>query len=107
FFSLGAQLNIELLPTVIVAACVYAALMLLAKPLIFYALLRRQSEKSTLAWDVGFRLGQISEFSLLIVYVASNKQLIGDQASLLIQSAAIISFVISSYIVIFNFPTPI
>jgi len=107
FFSLGAQLNIELLPTVIVAACVYAALMLLAKPLIFYALLRRQSEKSTLAWDVGFRLGQISEFSLLIVYVASNKQLIGDQASLLIQSAAIISFVVSSYIVIFNFPTPI
>ncbi len=107
FFSLGAGLNIELLPSIAVAACVYAFIMLAFKPLIFYGLLKRQGEKTLLAWDVGFRLGQISEFSLLIVYVASSKLLIGEEASLLIQSAAIISFVVSSYIVILNFPTPI
>jgi transporter, CPA2 family (2.A.37) len=107
FFSLGAQLNIALLPQVLIAAVVYASLILVAKPVIFYGLLRQQSEKKSLAWDIGFRLGQISEFSLLIVFVAVSTNLIGEKASLLIQTAAIFSFVISSYIVIFNFPNPI
>lgn len=107
FFSLGAQLNIGLLPEIILVATLYAGSMLALKPLVFYGLLRKYSEKASLAWDVGFRLGQISEFSLLIVFVAINKELIGDKASLLIQTAAIISFIVSSYIVILNFPTPI
>ncbi len=107
FFSLGAQLNIDLLPQVLLAAAVYAAVMLSAKPVTFFLLLRRHSERKSLAWDIGFRLGQISEFSLLIAYVASAQGAIGESASLLIQSAAIISFVISSYIVTFNFPNPI
>lgn len=107
FFSIGAQLNIALLPTVILAVLVYAGLMLVAKPVTFFTLLKQQSEKSTLAWDLGFRLGQISEFSLLIAFVALSRDAIGERAALLIQSAAIISFIISTYIVIFNFPNPI
>lgn len=107
FFALGAQLNITLLPDVFVAAAVFALVMLGGKPVIFYFLLRRQSEKKALAWDISFRLGQISEFSLLIAFVAISKGIIGERASVLIQSAAILSFIISSYIVIFNFPNPV
>jgi predicted Kef-type K+ transport protein len=75
--------------------------------LVYHALLRKQSESETLAWDIGFRLGQNSEFSLLIAYVAFNSTLIGNNASHLIQAAAIITFLISSYIVVFNFSNPI
>ncbi|MFL0802795.1 MAG: cation:proton antiporter [Agarilytica sp.] len=107
FFALGAQLNIDILPSVAVIVLVYTALMLSAKPVTFFLLLRQQAEKKSLAWDVGFRLGQISEFSLLIAFVASDSGVIGERASMLIQCAAILSFVISSYIVIFNFPNPI
>lgn len=107
FFSLGAQLNIGLMPSIIVVVMVYTGLMLVAKPCTFYFLLRRQKEKPSLAWDIGFRLGQISEFSLLIAFVATTQAVISERASLLIQCSAIISFVISSYIVIFNFPNPI
>jgi len=107
FFSLGAGLNIQLLPEVLFAAGVYALAILIVKPIVFYGLLRQQSEKRALAWDIGFRLGQISEFSLLIVFLATSTALIGEKASLLIQTAAIFSFVISSYIVILNFPNPI
>lgn len=107
FFSLGARLNLDLLPDVLFAASVYAIAILALKPVVFYGLLRQQSEKPQLAWDIGFRLGQISEFSLLIVFVAATTGLIGEKASLLIQTAAIFSFLISSYIVIFNFPNPI
>ena len=107
FFSIGAQLNIDLLPTVIISASIYAFTMLAIKPITFNFLLRQHSEKKNLAWDIGFRLGQISEFSLLIAFVASSKNVIGEPASVFIQSAAIISFIISSYIVTFNFPNPI
>ncbi len=107
FFALGAQLNIDILPGIMLIALVYTGLMLLVKPPTFYMLLRQQGERKDLAWDIGFRLGQISEFSLLIAYVATASHVIGERASVLIQCAAILSFVISSYIVIFNFPNPI
>jgi Kef-type K+ transport system membrane component KefB len=107
FFSMGAQLNLPLLPQVAIAALVYSLILLTVKPLIFYFLFRKSSEQKSLAWDLGFRLGQISEFSLLIVFVATTQGIIGESASLLIQFAAIFSFVVSSYLVVLNFPTPI
>ena len=107
FFSLGAGFNLGLLPEIALAAVVLGIAMLALKPAIFRFLLGRQSEKKVLAWDVGFRLGQISEFSLLIAYVAFDTALISVQASHLIQAAAILTFLASSYIVIFNFPNPI
>jgi len=107
FFSLGAGFNLGLLPEIALASAVLGIAMLALKPPIFRFLLGRQSEKKVLAWDIGFRLGQISEFSLLIAYVAFNASLISVQASHLIQAAAILTFLVSSYIVIFNFPNPI
>lgn len=107
FFSLGAGFNLGLLPEIALAAVVLGLAMLALKPAIFRFLLGRQSEKKVLAWDIGFRLGQISEFSLLIAYVAFDTALISVQASHLIQAAAILTFLASSYIVIFNFPNPI
>ena len=106
FFSLGGGFNIGLLPQVIVPAVLLATVILAAKPLIFRSLLRRQSESPGLAWDLGFRLGQSSEFALLIAYVAAASGLIGELASHYIQAAAIITFLISSYIVVLNFPSP-
>ena len=107
FFSLGAQLNIDILPSIVLVLLVYTGVMLSAKPVTFFLLLRQQKERTVASWDIGFRLGQISEFSLLIAFVASDHHIIGERASMLIQCAAILSFIISSYIVIFNFPNPI
>jgi Kef-type K+ transport system membrane component KefB len=107
FFSLGASFNLLILGDVIIAAVLLGGLMLLLKPAVFRLLLGKQSEKPELAWDIGFRLGQISEFSLLITLVAFNASLISEKASTLIQATAIMTFLISSYIVIFNLPNPI
>jgi Kef-type K+ transport system membrane component KefB len=107
FFSLGAQFNINLLGDILLPALLLAALALTSKPVIFQYLLRRFSERSRLAWDAGLRLGQISEFSLLIAFVASQSGAIGERASLTIQAAAIITFLISSYVVVMYCPTPI
>ncbi|MEZ0148085.1 MAG: cation:proton antiporter [Candidatus Reddybacter sp.] len=107
FFSLGAQFNLGLLPQIIIPALALGFAMLIIKPLSFGFLLRSQSENKHFAWDIGCRLGQISEFSLLIAYVAFNASLIGVLASHLIQAAAILTFLLSSYIVVLNFPNPI
>ncbi len=107
FFAVGAQLNISLLPSLILPAMILAIAILVIKPLTFKLLLRLHNEQRSLSWDVGFRLGQISEFSLLIALVAQDSRLIGEKAACLIQAAAIITFILSSYIVVFNFPTPI
>lgn len=107
FFALGAGVNLAMLSDVAIAAICLALLVLALKPLTFRVLLHNSSERPELAWDVGFRLGQISEFSLLIAFVAVESQLMSDKASLLIQATAIITFVLSSYIVVFNYPNPI
>lgn len=107
FFSLGAAFNLSLLGDVIIPAILLAVLMVALKPVIFHRLLRILRESNDISWEVGFRLGQISEFSLLIAYLATASTLIGNEASHLIQATAILTFILNSYLVIFRFPTPI
>ena len=107
FFSLGASFHLELLGEVIGPAILLAGVMLVAKPFVFRYLLHGVSESVPLAWEIGFRLGQISEFSLLIAFIATSEALIGQDASHLIQATAIITFLVSSYLVVFRYPTPI
>ena len=107
FFALGAGFDLSMLSGIVVAASVLAALILVIKPVTFRLLLGRFSERKPLAWDIGFRLGQISEFSLLVAFVAVESALLSAEGSLLIQATAIITFVVSSYVVVFNCPNPI
>ncbi len=107
FFSLGAGFKLELLGEVIVPSLVIAAFVLIIKPIVFRFLLFRISETSAKSWEIGFRLGQISEFSLLIVFIAASQALVSSNVSHVIQATAIITFLLSSYVVVFRFPTPI
>ena len=107
FFALGAGFDLGMLSSIALAASVLAALFLVVKPVTFRVLLGRFSERKPLAWDIGLRLGQISEFSLLVAFVAVESALLSAQGSLLIQATAILTFIISSYIVVFNCPNPI
>jgi Kef-type K+ transport system membrane component KefB len=107
FFTLGANFKIHVLADIWLYALILSAIVIILKPVTFKVLLSQQLEHSSLAWDVGFRLGQISEFSLLIVYLALSSNLIGEQAAHVIQATAVLTFVVSTYIVIFNYPNPI
>jgi Kef-type K+ transport system membrane component KefB len=107
FFSMGAGFHMDLLAEVILPAVIIATVILALKPVTFKFMLRRMSETSALGWETGFRLGQISEFSLLIAFVATAQNLISQEASHLIQATAILTFLASSYLVVFRYPTPI
>lgn len=107
FFAVGARFDLTVLPQIWLPTLALAALVLAMKPVIYRLLLRGVSERRSLAWDLGFRLGQASEFSLLIAYIARDVELVAAKTSLLIQAATIITLLVSSYIVVLNYPTPI
>ncbi|MFV8817292.1 cation:proton antiporter [Haliea sp. E17] len=107
FFAVGARFDLRLLGDIWLPVLVLSVLVLTVKPTAFRFLLKGVSEKRILAWDLGFRLGQGSEFALLIAYVAAGAALISEQASILIQATTIVTLLASSYIVVLNYPTPI
>ncbi|KJZ10397.1 MAG: cation:proton antiporter [Marinomonas sp.] len=107
FFTIGASFNLELLGLVIVPAIILAVTSMLLKPVVFRYLLKGLKEDASTSWEVGFRLGQVSEFSLLIAYLSASIGLIGIEASHVIQATAILSFALSTYVVILNYPNPI
>lgn len=107
FFALGAGFDMGALPAVWLPALLLAAGSVIIKPYVFRLLLQREQEKSRMAQETGARLGQISEFSLLIVIVATELQVMSDKASALMQSATILSFVLSSFWIVRRYPTPI
>ncbi|WP_028387631.1 cation:proton antiporter [Legionella fairfieldensis] len=107
FFSIGATFNFGYAAQVVIPACILSFLMLLVKPVLFNFLLVKAGEKKTVAAEVGVRLGQASEFSLLVASIALSTKLISEVASNLIQATTILTFIVSSYLVVLKYPTPI
>lgn len=106
FFSVGAGLNLQHLGQTWLLAVMLALAALLIKPLVLRWLMRRAGEEDDFASEVGIRLGQMSEFSLLIAVMAASSQVVSDQVAESIQLAALISFVVSSWWVVRTYPTP-
>ncbi|HSS64974.1 MAG TPA: cation:proton antiporter [Gammaproteobacteria bacterium] len=107
FFSLGAGFAMPMISQIALPAAVLAMSMLALKPVVFRYLLVREEEPERLSREIGVRLGQVSEFSLLIAVLALNAGVIGQKASYLIQATTLLTFVVSSYVIMMRYPTPI
>ena len=107
FFSVGAMFSLDALGEIAAPAIALAAILLLAKPLAFRALFVRAGEKRAVSLEVGVRLGQVSEFSLLIAVLALERGVISPATSYLIQFATLLTFIVSSGVIVLRYPTPI
>jgi Kef-type K+ transport system membrane component KefB len=107
FFSLGAGFNLSVIHQIILPASLLATALIVLKPLVFTLLLKWSGESILISREVGFRLGQASEFSLLIAVLAVQSGFIPDKTSYLIQLTTLLTFIFSSYIIVVNYPTPI
>jgi len=107
FVALGANFPLQQLGEIWIAALGLGLIAIAVKPALFRFLLGYSKESSSRATEVGFRLGQMSEFSLLLAVMATTQGVISERASLLIQTATLISFVFSSWYVVRTYPTPI
>jgi Kef-type K+ transport system membrane component KefB len=108
FFAVGASFDLQYLPQIWLPALMLAGLLLIAKPFVFSFLFQRAGEIKSVANEVGIRLGQNSEFSLLLAYLAVGTiPVMSNKANYLIQAATLITFIISSYLVVLRYPTPV
>ena len=107
FFALGAGFNVETVSKVWPGAVALALAVVVIKPLTFRTLFRTFGETGILAGEAGVRLGQMSEFSLLLVAVALQTQVMSASAAAFVQLATLVTFVISSSVVVLRYPTPI
>ncbi len=107
FFSLGARMDLGMSAPVILPALVLCAVTLLLKPPVFRWLLLRIGESEERSASIGIRLGQMSEFSLLISVVAMDSGSITHETGYLIQFTTLFTFIASSWWVVQRLPTPI
>lgn len=107
FFTIGASFNFGYFNEVIMNAMILAALVLLIKPLVFSWLLRHYGEVKSISWEIGVRLGQLSEFSLLAIYMALDTGLLPPVTASMAQAAVILTFIGSCYWTVLRYPTPL
>ena len=106
FFSVGAAIDPLVILHVWLPTLLLALALVAVKPPVFRALLRWQKESSGVATEVAYRLGQTSEFSLLLVFVAGTT-LLSAEAAHVVQGATVLTLLLSTYLVIFRYPSPI
>ena len=107
FFSIGSDIELLGLFAHIFPIIALVLIFVLLKPLVFRLLLQLTSEKPAVSREIGFRLGQTGEFSLLVVHLAAGTVLVSESASLILTSATVASLCVSTYLVVRQFPTPI
>lgn len=107
FFTLGAKIDFSLMKDILFPSLTMALVFILFKPWIFKNAFVWTGEDKNFSTEAGFRLGQLSEFSLLVAILALQLGHISNPAAQLIQLVTIFTFIASSYIVVFKYPTPI
>ena len=107
FVALGANFNLGVLPAIWLEALGLSLIAIAVKPVLYRFMLRLNQEGPAQSTEIAMRLGQMSEFSLLIAVMAIEVTIIRPEVSYLIQIATLASFVFSSYYVVARYPTPI
>lgn len=106
FFAIGAGLSREVFTNAWLPGLLLAVTMLAMKPAVFAVLLRQGREDPAVSSEVGIRLGQASEFSLLIGSLAYLSLVISEHANNVIQVATVLTFIASSFFINRTLPTP-
>ena len=107
FFSIGAKFDFFITKQIVLPGLVLAGILLGIKPVVFSQAFKLAKEPARIAKELGLRLGQGSEFSLLVAYGAFAAGKIEATTSFLIQLTTIVTFIVSTYMVVFKYPTPI
>jgi Kef-type K+ transport system membrane component KefB len=107
FFSIGASFNFGTFGLIFAPACLLAGMTLMLKPMVFNWLLRQSGEINSISWEIGVRLGQMSEFSLLLITIALQTQFLSSFTGSVAQAAIIITFIVSCYWTVLWYPTPL
>ncbi len=107
FFSIGANYDLLVTKNIILPGLVIVVALTVLKPISYYIGFNIMNEKKEISKELGLRLAQSSEFALIIAYSTSKINLINDSTNYLIQFVTITTFIISTFIVVKKYKTPI
>ena len=107
FFVLGAGFEFSQLRHIWLPALLATVVIAGLRPFLLAWLFRKMGESPAFARETGFRLGQASEFALIIAVVATQGKHLSTEMASLVKLATVLSMLVSSYLVVLKYPTPI
>jgi Kef-type K+ transport system membrane component KefB len=107
FFAVGARIEFDIGPVLLAASVIFGIFLVPLKIIVFRFAFDRAGEPPHQSRELAARLGQSSEFSLLVVFVALSSGLLAHDAAMAIQIITIVSIIVSTYWVVLKYPTTI
>jgi len=107
FFVLGAELDIFIIPGIVLPAVVLAAIFVTVKPVLLYWFFKLGGLQKPASKEAAVRLGQLSEFSLLVAIIALESGLMTSSLSNMVQLAVILTMIVSAWYVVETLPSPL
>ncbi len=107
FATIGANIDLNQITEHLFNAVLIAMLCMASKPVIYRLVLTKHSESNNLSWDIGIRLGVLSEFSLIVVFLATQGNYLSESAAQALQLATIITMILNTYWVTNFLPNPL
>jgi hypothetical protein len=100
FVLLGAQMNFVNFSQVLIPAIIISVFVLVGKPLIVMFILGLTGYRKRTSFLTGITHTQISEFSLIIIFLGNKLGHVSDSVVSLVTMVAIITFAFSNYLVL-------
>lgn len=101
FVILGSSLAIDFKLSTLVLALLLSSFVLIAKPLIVITILGRLGFRKRTGFMSGLSLAQVSEFSLIIMFLGLKAGFISNDVVSIITLTALITIAVSSYLLVF------
>lgn len=102
FVVLGMRMNITSISSVIAPAIILSIFVMTVKPLIVITLMGMVGFRKRTSLLTGFTLAQISEFSLIVVFLGNKIGHISDYIVSLVTMVGIITFMLSPYMIVYG-----
>ena len=99
FVILGLNMTFSSLSKIFIPAIIFSAFVLLFKPLITALVMKFMGFPKKVSAMTGITLGQISEFSLIIIFLGQKLGHVSSEVVSLVATIAIITFAVSSFLI--------
>lgn len=98
FIGLGESLQLANIATAIIPAVALALLVIILKPLVVMTSLGLLGYTRRTSFKTGINLSQISEFSIILIVLATSAGLIREEVAVIITLVALITITVSTYL---------
>ncbi len=99
FVMLGLEMSVANLHQALIPAFILTLFVLLVKPVLIMVVTSFQGFRKRTSFFVGTSLAQISEFSLIILFIGNQKEVISDSIVTIAILIVMMTFVASTYII--------